>query len=135
MGGHSKPSVDHTTSSQHIQERAFPDLEVVLRSSSAFTLAACGEAITSLLLFPFRWQLLDFDVGRRSLPYPFVPILGSLFCAEGREAAALHSVKPSRHTYVPVSPVKREHLQQKLAHDGGLVGFVLELECHAYSIV
>ena len=30
---------------------------------------------------------------------------------------------------MPVSPVKREYLQQKLAHDGGLVGFVLELEC------
>ena len=45
-------------------ERAFPDLEVVLRSSSAFTLAACGEAITSLLLFPFRWQLLDSNADR-----------------------------------------------------------------------
>ncbi|CAE7298143.1 Crag, partial [Symbiodinium necroappetens] len=46
---------------------ALLERKVVLRSSSAFTLAACGEAITSLLLFPFRWQcafsVFDLDVG------------------------------------------------------------------------
>eukprot|EP00439_Symbiodinium_sp_Y106_P078793 s716_g17.t1 len=66
---------------------ALLERKVVLRSSSAFTLAACGEAITSLLLFPFRWQ----------------------------------------HTYVPVSPVKREHLQQKGPYVLGLHREVLDL--------
>ena len=40
-----------------------PRRQVVMRSSSAFTLTACGEGISSLLLFPFRWQLLGFDDG------------------------------------------------------------------------
>ncbi|CAE7289977.1 Crag [Symbiodinium natans] len=35
---------------------ALLERKVVMRSSSAFTLTACGEGISSLLLFPFRWQ-------------------------------------------------------------------------------
>ncbi|CAE7217157.1 DENND5A, partial [Symbiodinium microadriaticum] len=66
---------------------ALLERKVVLRSSSAFTLAACGEAITSLLLFPFRWQ----------------------------------------HSYMPVSPVKREYLQQKGPYVLGLHREVLDL--------